>query len=210
MEDLEKLRGVDSVADNIMKADRNFTKLKLEVENIDVTEQMETHNTADGRHQNIIGLLASLTTTEKSNLVLAINEVKEQSNEIATNMTNHKNEVVSEVISTTRDMSLDGAQVVTGFVRTPKRLDILAVIPNTKKFSNGHVSNTQRCILRTQEDTMTQLNVGIAMGDSNANVTSGAVTINLDKTVTIAWTKAGTGATGTAQIRIIAHYHGGA
>lgn len=49
----------------------------------DVSENIQTHNTNENSHENIIGMLASLTTGEKANLVAAINEVKSQLNENA-------------------------------------------------------------------------------------------------------------------------------
>ncbi len=116
--------------------------------------------------------------------------------------------LISEIIVTTRDLSLSGSQIISGFTKIPKYLDIHATVPSTLKFSVGVVANnSQRCIVRTNDNLMTQIDRGIAMGETAANLTLGAVTVNADNTVTINWTLAGTGGIGTAQIRIIAHYH---
>lgn len=84
MNELERIKGTDSVADGLMKSDRNFTRIQNEFENIDVSEDIENHNTDDTSHENIIGLLSNLTTDEKANLVQAINEIKSETNEITT------------------------------------------------------------------------------------------------------------------------------
>jgi hypothetical protein len=124
-------------------------------------------------------------------------------------LNNHKSQNFSEVISTTRDLSIAGTQTINSLPIKPNHIDIIATVPNTLKFSIGAVGNngSQRCIVRTSDNLMTQLDNAISMGESAANMTLGTATINSDGTITINWVVAGSGATGVAQIRIIAFYH---
>jgi hypothetical protein len=120
----------------------------------------------------------------------------------------HKAENVSQLVVVTRDTTLAGIQTVS-FTRKPKRIDVLSLVIGTKKFSVGNVSsNSQGCIFHTEEGVMFgNGNYAIVLGEAEANNISGAITINADNTVSINWTKIGAGTTGTASIRLIAHYH---
>lgn len=62
MNDLERIQGTDSVADGLMKSDRNFTRIKNELENIDMSEQIGTHDTNDKSHADIRQEIENLTS----------------------------------------------------------------------------------------------------------------------------------------------------
>jgi hypothetical protein len=168
-------------------------------------------NTING-NTNSIGDLTTLATTEKTNLVGAVNEVNAQLAQAALNLQTHKIETVSQIIVASRDLSLANSdQVIAGFIKKPKRLDIATYVANSKKFSVGYLDSNgyQRCIVRYNADFMVGLGSIIGCGDDYTNYITGYVTINNDNTITIAWNKIGT-MSGQIDLRIIAHYHGGA
>ncbi len=122
----------------------------------------------------------------------------------------HKVEKASQIITTARDISITGNQVVTGFTRKIKRIDILAFITGVNSASWGYclADNSQTCMpFFTSSNYNSVGSKAIAVGGSTSSYATGAITINADKTITILWEKYGT-PTGTANIRIIAHYHG--
>lgn len=124
------------------------------------------------------------------------------------NLENHENMVVSEVISTGRDVSVDGAQIVSGFSNIPKRLDIYAIVANSKVMSIGNKSGvSETCIAVLNDGNTNSIPASLMIGSSNSNYTRGNVVINADKTITINWTKVGSGGVGSSAIKIIAHYH---
>jgi len=122
----------------------------------------------------------------------------------------HLTETVSETIVVARDVTVTGAQVVSGFSKKPKRVDVLASVLNTKKMSIGARSiNRQNCFYSAQNGYVGDWNVSISIAeDTGSAISLGSIAFNSDNTITINWTKVGVGATGTANIAITAHYHG--
>lgn len=158
-----------------------------------------------------VGVLDDLGTDEKANLVAAINEVKLQSNEMATEITNHKGEVISQIIAVNRDATLVGSQIVSGFVGKPKQIDIMCIVTGTKKASWGTVTpNAQRVVgIAGDGNTLHIGNASILIAnDAVGNHTFGTITINEDNTITVNWAKNGTGGTGTSVVVFTAYYHG--
>jgi hypothetical protein len=121
----------------------------------------------------------------------------------------HLAEMTSQIITVTRDLSLTGAQIISGFSRVPKHIIIQANQHNNPAFSIGHVTKTsQQCITHFGNGNTAGLARGVTLGASADNYALGQITINDDQTITINWTNVGTGATGTAYLRIIPLYHG--
>lgn len=135
-------------------------------------------------------------------------KLSDAAGQIKQRFASHMAENVSQLVVATRDTTLAGIQTVS-FTRKPKRIDVLSLVIGTKKFSVGNVSsNSQGCIFHTEAGAMFgNGNYAIVLGETEINNISGAITINADNTVSINWTKIGTGTTGTASIRLIAHYH---
>lgn len=199
-------------------------QLKAELEAIDVVDlsikvgtgelETEAQNCIDGINEVNTALNTHISQnaslSNKGHVILQTTVNTAEDKALTPKALNtHQAQNFSEVISTTRDLTIAGTQTINSLPIRAKHIEILATVPNTLKFSIGAVGNngSQRCIVRTTDNLMTQLDRGIAMGESAANMTLGAATINPDGTITINWTIVGTGATGTAQIRVIAFYH---
>ena len=166
------------------------------VADIDVDAKLDAHDTSEIAHPHIQQELADLTT---------------QFNEMATEITGHKAQITSEIVSFERDLSLSGTQIISGFFEKPKTIIVSGVVPGSRKFFYGQLSqNNQRAIYLTPVDGGYYSYGGgaIILSDTIANFTGGTITINSDKTITIAWTKGGSGASGIARINITAFYHG--
>lgn len=118
-------------------------------------------------------------------------------------------EDLSQTVVISRELSLVGSQVVTGFSNIPKYIDILSNINGTKQMCIGKVTqNRNDALVRLNNDLTYNFSSAIVHGTDASNITRGTITINNDKTITINWTKDSAGGTGTADIKIIAHYHG--
>jgi len=166
-------------------------------------------NTINGNTSNI-GDLTALTTTDKTNLVNALNEIDSSKVE-QTIFDGHMTSTVSRAMSLSRDLSLTGVQTTGALPFLPKALIIDVVVAGTKKFCMGKVgANGQHSIylLPDNGNWYPGSSEGIIMSDSLGNITFGTVTINSNKTLSINWGKTGTGATGTADIKILAIGHG--
>lgn len=82
----------NSLVENIKELDEEKTTATV------TDNKINNHNTNGNSHENIIGLLSSLTTDEKADLVSAINEVKSQSNDIATvELPSHINSLITGI-----------------------------------------------------------------------------------------------------------------
>jgi len=186
---------------------RNFTEYDYNalVENVEELDS-ESQDTKD-----IVGMLEDLTTDEKANLVSAINEVKAQSNENATDVNAHKAESMTERLLASRDASIAGVQ---SFVtqRKPKHIIIQAMVLSTNKVSQGSWSangNSQQVFVR-EASTINQMNTGVvSIADTVNNRTVGAIQNVTATGFEINWTKLfDTGGTGTANLLIDVFYHG--
>lgn len=179
---------------------RNFTEYDYEALKNNVEELADNQ-----------GDLATLTTTDKTNLVEAVNELVSQSAQIDTEMNSHLTSTVSRAMLLSRDLSLTGVQTTGALPFLPKALIVDVVVSGTKKISIGKVgANGQYSIylLPDNGNWYPASSEAIAISDSLGNVTFGTITINSNKTLSISWAKIGTGATGTAEIRILAIGHG--
>ena len=140
-----------------------------------------------------------------------VNEVAEQSNDIATELVAHENKVVSQIISVTRDLSLTGTQIITGFSDTPKKITILSTFAgsSSKRFSLGIGNQTEQMCVGIYENGLTGPTVGnsILIGDNATNRVLGSVKI-VGNTLEITWSIDGAGVVGTGVLRINADYHG--
>ncbi|HSN66757.1 MAG TPA: hypothetical protein VLS94_08955 [Fusibacter sp.] len=123
----------------------------------------------------------------------------------------HFTEVASELISFERDVTIAGDQIISGFSRKPKTLIINAVVTGSLKQSKGQLSTNGQRVLYTIGNNgqfLSANNLSITINDTVGNETRGVVVINTNNTITVTWTKLGTGGTGTARINVIAFYHG--
>lgn len=122
----------------------------------------------------------------------------------------HLTSTVSMTIALSRDLTLTGVQTTGALPFLPKTLLVDTVVPNTKKMSFGKVGqNSQHTVYQLSDGNwLPSSSEAIAISDSLGNITFGTITINVNKTLSINWTKVGTGATGTADIKILAIGHG--
>jgi len=149
---------------------------------------------------NLIGLLASLTTEQKDNLVAAINEVND-------GLSSHKAESVSEIVSLSRDLSLTGTQTVTlSNSKLPKLISVVSAVDLLNKISINNGGST----IYSVNDTKVFRFAGqhIAIADTNSNRTFGTIKNIRKGAFDIDWTHTGSGATGTVNIGIVLTYHG--
>lgn len=153
----------------------------------------------EGLDENI-GDLDELDTTEKDNIVGAINEVVDD-------LDSHKAENVSYQTSISRDISITGEQIVSLIEgKTAKKVTIYACIQNGTQASWGVVSDAQVGIAQMEEGKMlTMSGTSIRLRISAGNEMVGIVTIQ-EGQIKINWTKTGT-PTGTAYVFIFADYH---
>lgn len=143
-------------------------------------------------------------------IALAVGPISQSIQQLQNALDEHKAETVTQSLSVNRDLSIAGDQIVSGFTNIPKRIDVLASVESSKTHSIGNVSqNEQRVLLVFNDGTASISSGAIDLGENATNHTRGEITINNDNTITIKWIKAGTGGTGTAILRVIAHYHGG-
>lgn len=126
-------------------------------------------------------------------------------------LASHLAETVTQSFAINRDVSITGDQIVTGFTKKPKRLDFRISIYGTKKMSIGTwaQNGTIAIGINGEGNSISSYNA-IIIEDSVGNYSVAGVTVNDDKTITLNWSKFGTGGTGNAVIHIVAHYHGGA
>jgi hypothetical protein len=132
--------------------------------------------------------------------------------EVRDKINTHLAETVAHTTVVTRDLSIDGVQAVTGFGFTPKLVFIMAVVDAVKgKMSLGQATATRQTALRDVsldvDDSFQYVNsVTINITDGSGNSTSGVVAFTADG-INVTWAKAGTGATGTANVLITAMSH---
>jgi hypothetical protein len=103
--ELEKIFGTDSAKEAFYKTDRNFQKIDEGIGNIDVSEDIQAHDTSETSHSDIreqindlrtdVGDKTTLITTDKTNLVNAVNETKAQINDFADQVVSKKVEATS-------------------------------------------------------------------------------------------------------------------
>ena len=116
----------------------------------------------------------------------------------------------TQIVTANRDLTQAGIQKITGFSRKPKYMDVFGVALGTgPTISIGHVdSNGEQASVGINKlvNTTAAGTSAITFADSTQNVTNGRIIINEDNSIDIDWTKGGSGATGNAIIRLIAHY----
>lgn len=115
----------------------------------------------------------------------------------------------TQLVIVNRDLNLDGVQKVTEFTQVPKYVDIYGIVRDSDSgISIGHVdsSGRQASIGLTLNGETTYGGQAIRFQATSGNVVQAYVTLNDDKTVDFEWIKVGTGVTGEAVIRLIAHY----
>lgn len=127
------------------------------------------------------------------------------------NLDTHKAETITQRIEFSRDTSLTGSQIISGFNFNPEVILIDGVISLTQKQSRGagvngggvyHVATNQ-----ANGDWLRSATRLVAFYESATSVTWATVTFNTDKTITLDWTIAGAGSTGTADVFITAIAH---
>lgn len=158
--------------------------------------------------EDIVGMLANLTTDEKANLVGAINEVKLQSNDIATNQTTHVAKVVSHGLGVTRSVGVDGIQVI-ALPFKAKSIIVFASIDTTKMMSNGlWAENGYQRGKAVAGDTGILISIASAVGlhSSDTNKFEGLIQNVTEAGFEIKWTTTGS-FTGTVSVYAIASTH---
>jgi hypothetical protein len=136
----------------------------------------------------------------------------------------HMAENVSQLIYVSRDISLDGVQIITGLIGIPKRIEIRAVITDWAKTSisigsyelNGNIHSCYSLLTSAGGVVMSYSDISftadIQIFKDEANYATGSiqnVTPGEQPQFEIFWNKNGTAPTGTVDLQIIAHYHGG-
>lgn len=181
---IERILGTDTGTEAFGKTDRNFLT-------IDGEKLPTSHNSDNTAH----------------------NDIRAQINNLDAEVDAHKAETIAYVTTATRDATLAGQQIISGFPFEPKLIRVEAVVNATIKRCIGVCTKTQQSTIGIKgSDGLSQYIGGSAIWimDTGANYSIGAITINSDKTITINWTKGGTGATGTITLIITAIGHGGA
>lgn len=126
----------------------------------------------------------------------------------------HKAENVYQILGmNSRDLSLAGVQVISGLPFVPDFVIVNASVNGQNKFSVGQADKIRQYAMGTVSSTNVYLRaegIIIRIGDTNADITSATATINSDKTISLNWSKLGSGATGTVSFAITLFRHGGA
>ncbi|HHX12364.1 MAG TPA: BppU family phage baseplate upper protein [Clostridiales bacterium] len=194
--------------DSTAQATNQFSQLQdliIEVETALDRVSEETLEVVNNLVETVPG--KALDAVQGKTLKAGLDAVALQSNENATELTNHKTEVTSVIKATSRDVSLTGEQIVPLINgRTAEKITILAMVIGSSKFSNGVATTAgQSCIAQDATSVMRTTSTTIYISDSASSYSLGGVTIN-DGNISINWTKVGT-PTGTAQLTIMADYH---
>lgn len=114
-----------------------------------------------------------------------------------------------EIISATRDLSLQGSQVVTTATnRKIKALHAIAAIPDTLKYSHGFAdSNGARSLFVLSNAKYNAHNNSLLMFSENMTADRAYCTVILGiGSFTLSWAKTGAGATGTAALHFLVYY----
>ena len=163
--------------------------------NNNINTKIETHNTDEISHED---------------MRTQISEVKAQFNEIATDITDHKKEVVSQQFGLVRNSSLDGVQIME-LPFLPKSITLMSNANGTNRTSSGiYAANGQR-VMYVQEDTgkSYSMNGSIIRYSMDANNYTVGVLQNITNTgFEILWQKTGN-PVGTINIYGLASTHGG-
>lgn len=149
-----------------------------------------------------IGDITALTTTEKSNLVGAVNEVNGL-------VSTHKAETTAYASYVTRDLSVAGVQTVTGIPFAAKKVTFKANLDGTMIHSNGVSVGT------TQHQALAVANTGNTVGNAAQSIVLagatwtvyGKVTAINDTSFQITWSVAAGTPVGTALILFEAETH---
>ena len=116
----------------------------------------------------------------------------------------------TQLMTVNRDLTQTGNQKITGFSRKPKYMDVFGVVVGTgPTISFGHVdSNGEQASVGINKlvNTTASGDAAIVFADTTQNYANGKIIINEDNSIDINWIKGGSGATGNAIIRLIAHY----
>ena len=156
-----------------------------------------------------VGDKTTLTTTDKTNLVNAVNETKESINDLDAEVVAHKAEIVTKVLT----ISEPSGQIIDTTVNLgfrPKNIQVDAFI-DTKNYLSISYTSAERSICRYWDRTgecWISAGTGIYLRDSSSNYIAGAVTIT-DTGFSISWSKVGTlfDGLGTKRILISATTH---
>ena len=131
----------------------------------------------------------------------------------------HMAEKVSQLIYVTRDISLDGVQIITGLIGIPERIEIRAIITDWAKASisigswekNGFAHSCYS-ILTTQSGGVISYSTSacdVQVFDDNLNYLKGLIQNVAPTQFEILWKNDNTSPSGTVDLQIIVYYHGG-
>lgn len=217
MANIESLHGSDKLREAYPKVNKNFNAIDKEVTDLRsrVNNIITTPIDGEAAAQEVVDARNSAAKSKIFDTLGArLEEIEQDNASVAQELAAHKAETMSYYTHVTRDLSLDGEQIISGLPFIPKVIFIDTFVRTTVKQSKGVVTQNGSYSVTVRGDTEV-IDVSaspIHIMDSGSNQTRATVTINPDKTLTLNWTKTGDGATGSAMIRIVAlsHGHGGA
>ena len=155
------------------------------------------------------GNLASLTTTDKSSLVGAVNEIDGD-------ILSHKAQNVTEQIQSSRDLTVAGTQTIAlSTSKTPKKINIIASIAEGIEMSMGSwceettSANGRTTFIRDSANpkwSNTPRIIRLAQANA-ANRVDGALSNVQEGAFDVIWSMSGTGVSGTVTLIIDVLYH---
>ena len=198
--------GFDGVEADIDKLETDVTAVNTRVDTI-----ITTPISGAAATQEIVDARVSAVKSKTFATLDARFEETEQ--DIATHMANN----VSQLIYASRDISLDGVQIITGLIGIPERIEIRAIITDWAKASisigSWEKNGFAHCcysILTTQSGGVISYSTwshDVQVFDDELNYLKGTIQNVTPTQFEIFWNNNGTAPTGTADLQIIAHYH---
>lgn len=151
-----------------------------------------------------VGPLTSLLTTIKTSIVNAINSLK-------SDLDTHKAEITTQLITISRDVTIEGAQVVATLPnRKIQAIKIFGLVNGTKRVCLGTWMNGTQKGMYYNNDSQpydATLAITVPTPESVANRTTGNVQSVSNNGFNIQWAKVGTGGVGTVTLNIEVYYH---
>ena len=210
------LVGTNKIKDEYTKINTGFDRVEADINDVNsritaVNNRVDTIITTpiDGRTaaQEVVDARAGFST------------IGGRMTNIEENIETHKAENVSQQIYATRDISLDGVQIITGLIGIPERIVIRAIITDWAKASisigswekNGFAHSCYS-ILTTQSGSVisySALYCDVQVFDDELNYLKGIIQNVTPTQFEILWLNDNTSPSGTVNLQIIVYYHGG-
>lgn len=128
---------------------------------------------------------------------------------LKTNFETHQAEKVTHGFSFSRDLQIAGNQTISGLPFVPETLLINGVVHGTAKTLVGvYTRDFEFCISgHPTASVFYRRDSAIVFHDTTNDRTNGRITLNSNKSITIQWEKLGAGASGTADVYVVAIGH---